>query len=84
LKITDANNKKKFDLGTVLGPQNKVLYYFLLIPDYISLGSVEDPGCFSGSWIRFFPSRIPDQNFFHLGSASKNLSILTPKMVSKL
>ncbi len=41
-----------------------------------------DPG--SG----FFPSRIPDPNCLHPGSASKNLSILTPKktkkMVSKL
>jgi hypothetical protein len=27
----------------------------------------------------FFPSRIPDPNCFHPGSASKNLSILTPK-----
>ncbi len=28
--------------------------------------------------------RIPDPNFFHPGSASKNLSILTQKIVSKL
>ncbi len=34
------------------------------------------------SQIRFFP--IPDPNFFHPGSASKNLSILTQKIVSKL
>jgi hypothetical protein len=27
----------------------------------------------------FFPSRIPDPNCLHPGSASKNLSILTPK-----
>jgi hypothetical protein len=27
----------------------------------------------------FFPSRIPDPNFFHPGSTSKNLNILTPK-----
>jgi hypothetical protein len=27
----------------------------------------------------FSPSRIPDPNFFHPGTASKNLSILTPK-----
>ncbi len=32
--------------------------------------SVADPGCLS---------RIPDHNFFHPGSASKNLSILSPK-----
>jgi len=32
-------------------------------------------GCFS---------RIPDPIFFHPGSASKNLNILTQKMVSKL
>jgi hypothetical protein len=31
-----------------------------------------------------FPSRISDPNFFHPGSSSKNLSILTTKMVSKL
>jgi hypothetical protein len=31
-----------------------------------------------------FPSRIPDPNFFDRGSASKNLSISTPKSVSKL
>ncbi len=36
------------------------------------------------SWIRIFPSRIPDPNFFHPGSSSKTLSILTPKNVSKL
>ena len=34
---------------------------------------VPDPGS------EFFPSRIPDPNIFHPGSASKNLSILTPK-----
>jgi hypothetical protein len=33
-------------------------------------GSVADPGCLS---------RIPDPTFFHPGSASKNLSILTKK-----
>jgi len=38
---------------------------------------IPDPGS------NFFPSRIPYPNFFHPGSASKNLSILTPKMVSK-
>ncbi len=32
----------------------------------------------------FFLSQIPDPNFFHPGSASKNLSILTQKIVSKL
>ncbi len=32
----------------------------------------------------FFPSQIPDPNFFHPGSASKNVSILTPKIFSKL
>ncbi len=43
--------------------------------------SVADPGC-PGS--EFFPPRIPDPNIFHPGSASKNLSIFTPKMVSNL
>ncbi len=40
--------------------------------------SVADPGCLSGSRIRI---NIPDSGseFFHPGSASKNLSILTPK-----
>ncbi len=33
----------------------------------------------SGSRIRIFPSRIQYPNFFHPGSASKNLSILTQK-----
>ncbi len=32
----------------------------------------------------FFPSRIPDPNFFHPWSALKNSSILTQKNVSKL
>jgi hypothetical protein len=32
----------------------------------------------------FFPSRIPDPNFFHPRSASKNLCISTQKIVSKL
>jgi hypothetical protein len=41
--------------------------------------SVTDPGCFSRSRIDFFPSRIPDPNFFHPGSVSTILSILTPK-----
>jgi hypothetical protein len=36
---------------------------------------VADPGCLSR--IRLFP--IPDPNCLHPGSASKNLSILTPK-----
>jgi len=48
--------------------------------------SVADPGCLfripnPGS--DFFPSRIPNPNFFHPGSASNNLSNLTQKMVSK-
>ncbi len=41
----------------------------------ISTISVADPGCLS---------RILDPNFIHLGSASKNLSILIQKIVSKL
>jgi hypothetical protein len=41
--------------------------------------SVADPRCLSR--IRLFS--IPDPNFFHPGSASKNFSILT-QMVSKL
>jgi hypothetical protein len=36
--------------------------------------SVADPGCLS---------QIPVPNFFHPGSTSKNLSILTQKMVSE-
>ncbi len=32
----------------------------------------------------FFPCQIPDPNFFHPGSASKNSCMLTQKMVSKL
>jgi hypothetical protein len=44
--------------------------------------SVVDPGCLFR--IRFFSFRIPDPNFFHPGSASKNLNILTQKIVSKL
>jgi hypothetical protein len=47
-------------------------------------GSVADPGCLSR--IQFFPSRILDPNFSipDPGSLSKNLSILTQKIVSKL
>ncbi len=37
-----------------------------------------DPGS------KFFPSYIPDPNIFHPGSATKNLSILTQNIVSKL
>jgi hypothetical protein len=33
----------------------------------------------TGSGSEFFPSRIPDPNLFHPGSASKNVSILTRK-----
>jgi hypothetical protein len=32
----------------------------------------------------FFPFRIPDPNLFHPESSSKNISILTQKMISKL
>jgi hypothetical protein len=32
----------------------------------------------------FVPSRIPDPNCLHPGSASKNLSILTPKKIKKM
>jgi hypothetical protein len=59
------------------------VYFFA----YRTVPSVADPGCLSR--IRIFPSRIrifliPDPNFSHPGSASKNLSILTQKIVSKL
>ncbi len=47
----------------------------MILNQYRYLRSVADPECLA---------RIPDQNFFHPGSASKNLSILTPKIVSKL
>jgi hypothetical protein len=45
--------------------------------------SVADSGCLSRIRI-FFPSRIPDPNFSieDLGTASKNLSILTQNIVS--
>ncbi len=39
--------------------------------------SVADPGCLSR--IRLFPIQNPGSEFFHPGSASKNLSILTQK-----
>jgi hypothetical protein len=42
--------------------------------------SVSDPGCLSR--IRIFS--IPDPNFFHPGSESRNLSIVAQKIVSKL
>jgi hypothetical protein len=42
------------------------------------LCSVADPGCLSR--IRFFPSQIPDPNFFFPVSASNNLSILTQQI----
>jgi hypothetical protein len=52
------------------------------IPQELNSGigycSVAKPGCLSR--IRFFS--IPEPNFFHPGSASKNLSILIPKIVS--
>jgi hypothetical protein len=44
--------------------------------------SVADPGSrmliYPGS--EFFPTSIPDPNFFHAGSALNNLSILTQKI----
>ncbi len=52
------------------------IYFFV----YRTVPSDADPGCLSR--IRIFS--IPDPNFFHPGSASKNLSILTQKIVSKL
>ncbi len=42
---------------------------------WIYLSSVADPECLS---------RIPDPNFFYPGSPSKNWSIVTQKIVSKL
>jgi hypothetical protein len=38
---------------------------------------ITDPG------YDFFPSRIPDPNYLHPGSSSKNLSFLTPKNKKK-
>ncbi len=46
-----------------------------LINSKIRICSVADPVCLT---------RIQDSNFFYPGSASKNLSILTQKIVSKL
>ncbi len=53
-------------------------YYFVNIPT-LKTFSVADPGCLS--LIQLFP--IPDPNCLHPGSASKNLSILTPKKPKK-
>ncbi len=72
-----------------------VLMFGLILFMGRSCRSVEDPGVYPGSRIRFFPSRIPDPNFSHprsririfpipdSGSASKNLTILTQKFVAK-
>jgi hypothetical protein len=43
--------------------------------------SVADPGCLSR--IRIFPSRIRVKKIPDPGSASKNISILTPKNFSR-
>ncbi len=50
------------------------MFMGLLDPDPLVRGSVADPGCLS---------RIPDPTFFHPGSSSKNLSILTLKKAKK-
>jgi hypothetical protein len=39
---------------------------------------------YPGSWIRLFSIPDPGSELFHPGSASKNVSILTQKMTSKL
>jgi hypothetical protein len=44
--------------------------FFISKKKNVRYASVADPGCLS---------RIPDPNFFHPGSRSKNLSILTQK-----
>ena len=48
----------------------------------LSVSRIRD--VYPGSMIRLFSSLILDPNFFHPGSASTNLSILTQKMVSKI
>ncbi len=52
----------------------EIFYPFqgLCVETTVLYRSVADPGSLS---------RIPDSNFFHPGSASKNLSILTPEKV---
>ncbi len=53
-------------------------YSILVVPyPYESVLRIRDVYPDPGS--DFFPSRIPDPNFFYPGSASKNLSILTPQ-----
>jgi hypothetical protein len=47
---------------------------------WCNLSSVADPGCLSR--IRLFSIPNPKYEFFHPGSASKN--VFQPKMVSKL
>ncbi len=53
-----------------------------LSPSGTGISSVADPVCLSGSQIEIFS--IPDPNFFHPESASKNLSILTQEIVFDL
>ena len=54
----------------------------MVVPSFCrAVYSVADPGCLSGSRIRFFS--IPDPNCVYPGSSSKNLSILTPKKAKK-
>ncbi len=72
------------DLSPDLHPDLDPVFYVIPDPSTgIKLGnSVGIRDVYPGSRIRLFS--IPDPNCFHPGSASKNLSILTQKMVSKL
>jgi hypothetical protein len=66
-------------------------FFFFFTLHFKFVSNVADPGCLSRIRIpdpdpgsNFFPSRIRIVSILDLGSASKNLSILTKKKVSKL
>jgi hypothetical protein len=58
-------------------------FHFCEIYGY-NKSKVPDPGCFFGSRIQIFPSRIQVQKDPGSGSASKNLSKFSPKNCFKL
>ncbi len=71
------NNSSEINL--LINEFEKTIAQVIQVMAYYSC-NVADPGCLS----RIFLSRIPDPNFFHPGSAEKNLSIVTQKIVSEL
>ncbi len=77
LKVTDDKIRIRTKMSRVRNTGCKWLFFSLFPFDIYQC---------CGSGINIFPSRIPDPNYFHPGlcSTSKNLSILTQKIVFKV